>query len=201
MQNAGSLIAIALLWTGWCVCHSLLISRSVTALMRHKLGRRYAWYRLAYNLFSAASLVPVVFYHYTLSQRELFSWQGSWMLLQGALLLYALVMFFQGLRVYDMPYFLGIRQIKAYQKKEEEENLPFRTDCRTIVRHPWYSAGIALAWAAGDISDVTLVAKLIISVYFVVGAILEEKKLLAEIGEPYREFCRDIPMLIPFVRG
>jgi protein-S-isoprenylcysteine O-methyltransferase Ste14 len=45
------------------------------------------------------------------------------------------------------------------------------------------------------------VAKLIISLYFIIGAFLEERKMLAEIGEPYREFRRNTPMLFPLVRG
>ena len=191
----------ALLWTGWCACHSLLICRTVTAFMQRKLGRRYAWYRLFFNLFSGITLLPVIYYHFTLPRQEIFAWHGFWRLPQGALLLYALVMFFQGKKIYDMPYFLGIRQIRAYLHKEKEEKLPFQPEQRLIVRHPWYSAGIALAWGGGDISDITLVAKLIISLYFIIGAFLEERKMLAEIGEPYREFCRNTPMLFPLVRG
>ncbi len=201
MANSGNLFFIALLWTGWCVCHSLLICRTVTAFMRQKLGRGYAWYRFFFNIFSAITLLPVIYYHFTLPRLEIFAWHGPWRLLQGALLSYALFMFMQGKKNYDMPYFLGIRQVRAYLDNGKSGKMPFQVKGRAFVRHPWYSAGIALAWGGGDISDVTLVSKLIISLYFIVGAFLEERKMMAVIGEPYREFCRNTPMLIPFGRG
>ena len=79
--------------------------------------------------------------------------------------------------------------------------MPFKTrGILEYVRHPWYTGGILLVWGFGDITDVSLVLKVILSSYFIIGTILEERKLVAEIGEPYREYCQRVPMLIPWKR-
>jgi protein-S-isoprenylcysteine O-methyltransferase Ste14 len=43
-----------------------------------------------------------------------------------------------------------------------------------------------------------ILMNLVLTGYFLVGAILEEKKLLAEFGEEYRGYQRDVSMLFPF---
>ena len=57
---------------------------------------------------------------------------------------------------------------------------------------------ILLVWSLGPITDVGLAVRLVITVYFLIGTLLEERKLKAEIGEPYRRYCREVPMLIPW---
>jgi protein-S-isoprenylcysteine O-methyltransferase Ste14 len=52
-------------------------------------------------------------------------------------------------------------------------------------------------WAK-DISLSTLLINIVISAYFVVGTILEERKLLLEFGEKYREYQKSVSMFIPY---
>ena len=60
-------------------------------------------------------------------------------------------------------------------------------------------AGMVVALDAfGPVTDVNLWPRIILSAYLVVGSILEERKLLAEIGEPYAEYRRRVPMLVPW---
>ena len=60
MKNLNSLLIMALLWTGWCGLHSLLIAKGVTAWMQARLKERFALYRLAYVLVSIVTVLPVV---------------------------------------------------------------------------------------------------------------------------------------------
>ena len=69
-----------------------------------------------------------------------------------------------------------------------------------IVRHPWYSGGIAFVWAAGPVTTVSLAVKIVLSVYLLVGAVLEERKLVAQWGASYQEYQQRVPMLIPWHR-
>ena len=65
-----------------------------------------------------------------------------------------------------------------------------------IVRHPWYVATILLIWARNlDIS--TILVNAILTLYLIVGAHLEERKLLLEFGDRYRSYQRSVSMLIP----
>jgi protein-S-isoprenylcysteine O-methyltransferase Ste14 len=40
----------------------------------------------------------------------------------------------------------------------------------------------------------------VLSVYIIIGCILEERKLLAEFGDAYRQYQRQVPMLVPLPR-
>jgi protein-S-isoprenylcysteine O-methyltransferase Ste14 len=48
---------------------------------------------------------------------------------------------------------------------------------------------------------VSLVSKLVLSVYIIIGTLLEEQKLIREIGEPYRAYRKKVPMLIPWKKS
>ena len=118
---------------------------------------------------------------------------------QGALLLYALAMFIGGLRVYDLQAFLGLRQWRDYRTGQSVGPPAFRkTGVLRVVRHPWYSGGIALLWALPGLTDVTLVVRTLLSAYLILGAVLEERKLREILGEPYKSYCRETPMLVPW---
>jgi protein-S-isoprenylcysteine O-methyltransferase Ste14 len=39
---------------------------------------------------------------------------------------------------------------------------------------------------------------MVISAYFIIGTILEERKLLLEFGERYREYQKNVSMFIPY---
>jgi protein-S-isoprenylcysteine O-methyltransferase Ste14 len=194
------MIPLALLWTGWCLVHSLLITKTANSWIRSKGGLLQGLYRILYILFALISLIPVLRYQYQLPQQLLFSWPGPWWrILQAALLVYTTLMFYGGTRVYDSGFFLGISQWRSYRQNQNITPLPF--SCQGVlryVRHPWYSGGIAFLWGLGPITDVNLVVRSILSLYLVIGTLLEERKLIRELGSPYRHYCRRVPMLIPW---
>ena len=188
---------VAFLWVCWCFLHSLLISPFFVRHMRSLLGKRFVCYRLFFNGISLTTLVAVVVYQFSQKQVIVFDWSGWWRVVQLGLILYGSYMFFIGLKRYDMSFFLGIRQLKSGYADLLSESVPFTADCKGGVRHPWYSGGIALVVGIGSVTDVSLAAKIVVAVYFVIGAFLEERKLIREIGDPYVEYCKKTPMLIP----
>jgi protein-S-isoprenylcysteine O-methyltransferase Ste14 len=193
-------IQTALLWALWCFLHSFLITPWWTGRVFALLGERFAagWYRVFFISISLGTLIPVVSHHMSLPQVVLFTWPGWWLGVKIVLAVYGAYMFYAGLRRYDMSFFLGLSQLRAYFTGAAVPRSTFTAARIGGVRHPWYSGGIALVWAFGPITDVSLVGKIVISVYFVIGAFLEEKKLLAEIGAPYAEYRRELPMLFPW---
>ena len=193
------LLILALLWIAWCGLHSLLIGRRVQACAGGIMGRFGRAYRILYILLSVFTLLPVLWYQWTLPQRVILAATPALHLVQAALFLYSTLMFYLGARVYDLRTFLGISQWRERAEGGHSQALPFHTDgILARVRHPWYSGGIALIWGFGAITDVFLLTRILLTAYLFIGTLLEEQRLIAELGDPYRAYRRTVPMLIPW---
>ena len=194
-----TLIALALIWTVWCALHSLLIANVARQAAKKVLGYNIPVFRLLYVGFSIASLILVLWYQFSVPARLLFEKNLFWAAGQFVLLIYGIFMFYAGARVYDMGYFLGFRQWKDHRTHKKPLSFPFHTEgILAHVRHPWYSGGIAFVWGIGSCTDVYIVSRSILTVYFIIGTLLEEKRLKIDLGTPYAQYCRRVPMLIPW---
>jgi protein-S-isoprenylcysteine O-methyltransferase Ste14 len=65
------------------------------------------------------------------------------------------------------------------------------------VRHPLYTAGLVLIWLTPVMTLNIFSLNLGLTIYLVVGALIEERKLVREYGEAYEEYRKRTPMLIP----
>jgi protein-S-isoprenylcysteine O-methyltransferase Ste14 len=65
------------------------------------------------------------------------------------------------------------------------------------VRHPLYLGTLILFWLVPEMTVNRLAIIAALSIYLVVGAYFEERKLLKDFGEAYAEYKAKTPMLIP----
>jgi methanethiol S-methyltransferase len=188
-------------WLGWCVLHSLLITTSVTHFLKQLPENVSRYSRLGYNIIAISTLLLLVLYTQSLPQERVFAWQDGWVVLQLCLLGASFVILYSGARHYDMGYFLGLKQIssrKSHVLLTEDANFT-RDGIFAFIRHPWYLGSIILLWSALPVYYIsTTLAVVILSLYLVVGTILEEHKLVAEFGENYRAYQREVSMFIPW---
>jgi protein-S-isoprenylcysteine O-methyltransferase Ste14 len=185
-----------LAWVLWCTLHSTLISTTVTDFAKKKLGGSFRFYRLFYNLVSLVTLIPLVYYSHTLSESPVFRWEGPLGIVQVFLLAVSVYLFVAGGKHYSWARFLGISQFKAGSSLADSSTFVV-SGIHRIIRHPWYLGGILIVWAQ-DMSASTILINMVISVYFMIGAVLEERKLVIEFGEKYREYQRSVSMLFPW---
>lgn len=115
------------------------------------------------------------------------------------LLLAGLFLFAAGVRHYSISQFFGIHQIRTGHLDHtlSADNAFDTTSILAVIRHPWYTGGIMVMWAS-DIYLLSLLNDTILSIYFVIGTLLEERKLLLEFGDTYREYQKNVSMLIPY---
>jgi protein-S-isoprenylcysteine O-methyltransferase Ste14 len=179
--------------------HSLLISFHVTESLKRRLGNAFRYYRVFYNGFSIITLIPVVLYGYSIRTEALFRWEGPFRVLQILLLLVAAFLFVGGARAYDALQFFGIRQIRRPDSCAVlTENCELDTaGILGMTRHPWYLGGMIIVWAR-DLDVSTMVTNVIITAYFVIGTLLEERKLKTKLGRAYREYQREVSMFFPY---
>jgi protein-S-isoprenylcysteine O-methyltransferase Ste14 len=65
------------------------------------------------------------------------------------------------------------------------------------VRHPLYLFMILMIWSCPDLTTDRLLFNGLWTVWIVIGSIFEERDLVLEFGDAYREYQRRVPMLIP----
>ena len=193
-------ILLSLLWTVYCIVHSALISVTVTDFLRRVLGERYRFYRLIFNIFSVGTLVPLLMYSNSarFGTEWLFTWEGYMRIIQYGLIALAAVLVLTGARHYSMPQFLGIQQIfHGRSKVAMTESGKFDSGgILGVVRHPWYLAVFILLWAK-DLNLAAIIINIVLSVYLVIGTLLEERKLVLEFGDKYKLYQHQVSMFIP----
>jgi methanethiol S-methyltransferase len=67
------------------------------------------------------------------------------------------------------------------------------------MRHPLYFFILVMFWSFPDLTPDRLLFNILWSVWVIVGAILEERDLVAAFGDAYRQYQQQVPMLIPFI--
>ena len=195
-------LLIALLWAGYCVLHSYLISTRFTNLMNRVLKKYYAFYRLFYILISLFLLIPLINYTTKLDHKVIIDYGQyldilRYILISGSLLMFFWAFFFN----YHSLSFFGIRQIlnAGKIKKSNPSDEIKRSGLLGIMRHPMYFALIIYLWCqTHKMSDI--VVNIVLTVYIVIGTVLEGKKLVLEFGEAYIKYQKEVPMLIPFTK-
>ncbi|HVN25349.1 MAG TPA: NnrU family protein [Syntrophorhabdales bacterium] len=193
-------LLLILLWVFWCALHSGMIAAPVTEYVKKRLGNRYRFYRLFYNSLALVTLLPPVYYSILLEGTPVFRWHGALVLLQCFLLIAGLVLFIAGAKHYNISQFLGIRQVRTGEINPtlSEDDAFDMTGILCAIRHPWYAAGIMVVWAR-DLSLSTVLTNLVITAYFIVGSILEERKLVREFGSTYIEYQQHVSMFFPYM--
>ena len=186
-------------WVLWCALHSTLISTTVTEYVKNRLGNGYRFYRLFYNAVSLVTLIPLVDYSHAIRQVPVFRWEGPLMIVQVLLLSASIYLFVVGGQHYSWAQFWGIAQIRAGRADGSLSNGDsfVVSGIHRIIRHPWYLGGILIVWAQ-DLSVSTILINMVISLYFMIGAVLEERKLVREFGDKYREYQGTVSMLLPW---
>ena len=199
MQINMSYLTLAALWLLWCVLHSGMIAMGVTDFLKRRVGKSFRFYRLFFNLTAIATIIPVILYARALHAPLLLRWEGFMIVNKIFLLVIGVALFLAGAKHYDMLQFLGIRQIKtgaAHGALSASGGLQ-ASGILKITRHPWYLGAMMLLWT-GDLTAATLIGNVILTLYLIVGTLLEERKLVLEFGEDYRRYQKQVSMLIPF---
>jgi methanethiol S-methyltransferase len=193
-------LELALLWSAYCVVHSSLISIRATSFFQRALGTGYPFYRLFFNIFSLSTLIPLILYSKSprFQGSILFAWSGNWRIVRYSLVLMAVVLIISGARHYNMSQFIGLQQIRSKRTPGAlTQSGDFDiTGVLRIVRHPWYVAVFLLIWAS-DLNVGTIIVNIVLSAYLVIGTLLEERKLVLEFGDKYREYQAKVSMFIP----
>lgn len=196
MDHPDALWLLGLCWLSYFALHSWLASLGVKRRVAARWPGFIPAYRLAFNLLAVVLLLPILALTYTLPGPELWRWQGGAAWLSNGASLLALAGVALSSRGYDMAEFFGLRQWRGRVRKVEDQERFHLSAFHRYVRHPWYFCALVLIWSR-DMTAATLLSSIMLTLYFIVGARLEENKLLAYHGGRYRQYMNKVPGLVP----
>lgn len=178
----------------WGTIHSFLASLAFKNFLRRFWEAGFLrFYRLLYNGFSLLSFLPILWLTIALPDQPLYRIPAPWNVLmvlgQGG----ALVLLLIGVLQTDALSFAGVRQLF---EGEKPASLVI-TGLYRYVRHPLYTAGLLFIWLTPEMTVNRLTLYLSTTLYLLIGAYFEERKLLHEFGEAYARYKSSTPMLIP----
>lgn len=196
--------------TGWALCINLSLV-SLFGIQHSVMARKTfkAWSkqyidpsieRATYCLATAAVLIIMVFFWQPMAG-ELWSLEAGYAIAMVRVVgvvgwLVLLVATFQ----LDHFELFGVRQTYALLRRQPILAQHFKTPgLYRLVRHPIQLGVLIGVWAVPAATLGHFVFAASISVYIFIGLYFEEKDLIAEFGESYREYKRRVAKLIPFL--
>jgi protein-S-isoprenylcysteine O-methyltransferase Ste14 len=182
----------------WAVLHSVLASHSIKNLVSRLLGQRFyrRFYRLFFNLVGVITFAPVLLLVWALPDQLIYAIPFPWviltLLIQGA----GISLLLGAVSQTGAAHFLGLEQLVNPGVEGAPRNF-VSSGLYGIVRHPIYTASLLFLWLLPIMTWNLLALNLGATLYFYVGAIFEERKLMREFGETYARYKRETPMLVP----
>jgi methanethiol S-methyltransferase len=192
-----TLVLLAVAWAAYGAVHSALVCQAVTGWLKDRLGAVWRFYRLFFNVFALATLIPLVLYSRSLVGPPFFRWQGLLLGVRYGLVVCGVLLFLAGGRHYSLRQFIGISQLRGAPAGGLADGGGIdSTGVLGVLRHPWYTGLVLLLWAR-DLDAVRVVVSAGLTAYIVVGTFLEERKLVDEFGESYARYQTQASMFVP----
>jgi len=135
------------------------------------------------------------------STTVLYELQGAGRWVVRGIFLMALTGFFWG--VYSLKAFdpFGRAPIKGHLAGKTLRSSEFAVRGPYLwTRHPLYFCVLLLMWSCPDLTLDRLLFNVLWSIWIFAGAVFEEKDLLADFGDDYRAYQKEVPMLFPWKR-
>jgi len=177
--------------------HSLLAARWLKAWVRYRWGDCFfRWYRLIYNLIASLTFFPILALLAWLPDRTLYVIPFPWWLVTGFIQLLAVGVMFLALVQSGLMSFLGLDAFLDTSSPVNEKLVV--SGLYAWVRHPIYTAGLVFLWLTPILTHNLLALNIGLTLYLLIGAWLEERKMVAEFGEAYRQYQQRVPMLVPY---
>jgi methanethiol S-methyltransferase len=187
-------IILVVLWLLFGVLHSVLAAEWFKRLMQRRLGGRYKYYNFAYSVFALLTLIGILIFQFNMESRLLFVAPGWVKLLLWLPVLVGVVI----MAVVIKKYFFSLSGISVFYKHQPPIALELG-GLNRYVRHPLYFGTLLFVWGVFFVAPYLngLLACIVITGYTLLGARLEEKKLVKQFGEQYVSYKEKVPMLIP----
>jgi protein-S-isoprenylcysteine O-methyltransferase Ste14 len=180
----------------YAIVHSILASLRI----KQKIVQTYGEgaeraYRLAYNILSGITLIPVLAVPMFLPGDTLYRLSGLWLVTSTLLQLLGALIILVGMLQTDIWHFIGIRQLANARQTDQDSMITH--GLYRYMRHPLYTGGLLFIWFIPLMTTSLLAFNLASTLYLYIGSIFEERRLITEFGEQYLIYQQQVPRFIP----
>lgn len=203
-------LLIILAFLAFAFLHSVCVTETVKGLAVRIFGTKLvqALYRFIFTIFSIVTTLAAILFIFSLPDVTVFSIDAPWVWIMRILQLFGLAFLLSAFRIINIMEFTGIRQALLYLRGRElvgdvegiRQGRIQKTGAYGIVRHPMYTGAIMIFLFSPQYSRSWIVVRIISIAYFVLGTLIEEKRLKGKFGREYIDYMKDVPMLIPRIR-
>jgi protein-S-isoprenylcysteine O-methyltransferase Ste14 len=183
--------------------HSVLASEKIKIFIRKNFGKRIAFYRIGYNLFSVISLY-LIWDMAPQPSLQIYTLPPPYdylVLIPQFLSLAGMIWCFKYISFRE---FTGLYQLDKYFKNqyaddELDENYTLRIEGPyKYSRHPIYFFSIIFLLFRAEMNLFYLTMFISFTAYFYIGSYYEEKKMVRMFGDLYRNYQKKVPRIFPF---
>lgn len=186
----------------FCVSHSILASNKIKKAIQNRFGNLIAFYRAGYNFLSVTSLI-IIYKMLPEIDLTLYDLSNPYDLIIFFFQLISFIGFIWSTRYFSSGEFIGWSQIKRFRAGnyksadiDESSNLIIEGPYK-YSRHPVYFFSIMFLIMRPVMTLTYFIIVVIFVVYFYIGSVFEEKRLIEKFGETYTNYQKTVPRIIP----
>ncbi len=187
------LTSVTSIWVSgivFAVIHSLLAQNRCKKLL-YQVGLSAQKYRFSYVIFAIFSTSLWLAFVHSLPDTHLYRIDAPIAWLLRVIQLLGLALFLASLMPIDVRIFLGLRNNSGNIDPFIEKGI------YCYVRHPMYLAMMLVMFATPEQSVNSINLYTVVAIYFIIGAKLEEQRLMLAHPE-YKKYCHRVAAFIPF---
>ncbi len=153
-------------------------------------------------MFSLITVLPLFYWQGTIPGSTVIPLPPFLMIFKYIALVFGVIVMAGAFASFDIREFIGIRQTVSGDKQKEKEPVISKHGFYGIVRHPMYLGGIIFFTASMTHAPLPqFLGYLILAIYMIIGTVREDRRLSRELGDVYRNYQKEVPMILPKIPG
>jgi protein-S-isoprenylcysteine O-methyltransferase Ste14 len=189
-ENTMNELILGMFWMVYFAIHSVMATSRFKLYLRLTIPAFYPYYRSVYSLFATVNLLLLLWLHLIVTSELIFDSGNFWFIGYAFCLASGIVLAVAG-KAYGVGFLI----------REAKNKHLIRSGLNAYVRHPLYFGILLFVIGFFLVSPnwKNLVFAVISVLYLIVGTLLEERKLMAEFGQEYVNYKKEVKMLIPWI--
>lgn len=186
-------IYLGVFWLFYYAIHSGLATDRIKRLFAEKMPFISGWYRTLYSLFAGVNFALLMWFHAITPSNNIFAGNLPLQIIGAIFGIGAFIVFLLAFRQYDWRFWVT--------NEGDSQNELVTSGMNNVVRHPLYFAVILALISLVLMSPKwkNLIFAVITVLFIIIGALLEERKLIDRYGRDYIDYRERVKMLIPYL--